>query len=51
MWSQFSSDSDEIESLKVFSKWILDIGDSRLGEINDGEALIEILGDLSESCI
>ncbi|GAU39042.1 hypothetical protein TSUD_59980 [Trifolium subterraneum] len=43
---QFSSDSGENRSLVEFSKWILDIGDGKLGEDNDGEVVIEIPDDI-----
>ena len=41
-----SHDVNNDESLKEFSKWILDISDDKLGEVNDGEALIQIPRDL-----
>jgi hypothetical protein len=43
---QNSSNDNEDCSLREFSKWILDIGDGKLGEVKDGEALIEIPEDL-----
>ena len=43
---QFPSDGIDSECLKVFAKWILDIGDGKLGEDNDGEFVIQIPEDL-----
>ncbi|KAF8051589.1 hypothetical protein N665_1698s0005 [Sinapis alba] len=36
---------EEAKDLKEFSEWILAVGDGRVGEPNDGEALIEIPED------
>jgi hypothetical protein len=43
---QFTSDGCGDESLREFAKWTLDIGDGKLGEVQDGEALVEIPADL-----
>jgi ATP-dependent DNA helicase PIF1 len=43
---QFSNDVEKDKSLNDFSKWILDIGDGKLGESIDGESIIEIPEDL-----
>ncbi|MCH79500.1 ATP-dependent DNA helicase PIF1 [Trifolium medium] len=43
---QFSTDTEENKSLVEFAKWILDVGDGKLGVSDDGEANIEILEDL-----
>jgi hypothetical protein len=43
---QFSNDIEQDKSLVDFAKWILDIGDGKLGESVDGESLIEIPEDL-----
>uniref|UniRef100_A0A1J3DHC5 ATP-dependent DNA helicase n=1 Tax=Noccaea caerulescens TaxID=107243 RepID=A0A1J3DHC5_NOCCA len=40
------SDLSEIESIKVFSEWILKLGDGKLSEPNDGEAVISIPNDM-----
>jgi len=39
-------DSHVNENLAAFAKWILDIGDGKVGEIDDGEAIIEIPTDI-----
>jgi len=41
IWDEGLSDS-EAEDIKEFSKWILAVGDGRIVEPNDGEALIDI---------
>jgi len=46
MHLQFSSDGGENEGLREFARWTLDIGDGKLGVLNDGEALVEIPPDL-----
>ncbi|XP_076911701.1 uncharacterized protein LOC143569754 [Bidens hawaiensis] len=38
--------STEIEQIKLFAQWLLDIGESNVGGTNDGEAQIEIPEDL-----
>jgi ATP-dependent DNA helicase PIF1 len=43
---QFSDDAQENNALIDFGKWILDIGDGKLGESVDGEAIVEIPEDL-----
>ncbi|XP_045823935.1 uncharacterized protein LOC123916509 [Trifolium pratense] len=43
---QFSTVVEENKSLVEFAKWILDIGDGKLGLSNDGEATVEIREDL-----
>lgn len=34
------------DEIKNFSKWILDVGDGKISEPNDGEALIDIRDDM-----
>jgi ATP-dependent DNA helicase PIF1 len=43
---QFSDDIEENKSVREFAKWILDIGDGKLGDSDDGESVIEIPEDL-----
>jgi ATP-dependent DNA helicase PIF1 len=43
---QYSSDVIENQSLALFAKWILDIGDGKIGDYLDGECNIEIPSDL-----
>ncbi|PNY00027.1 ATP-dependent DNA helicase PIF1, partial [Trifolium pratense] len=43
---QFSNDIENNKSMSEFAEWILAIGDGRLGESNDGEAVVEIPEDL-----
>jgi ATP-dependent DNA helicase PIF1 len=43
---QYSSNSIENEQLTVFAQWILDIGDGKIGEAQDGDFIIEIPQDL-----
>jgi ATP-dependent DNA helicase PIF1 len=43
---EFSSDLEENQNLVVFAKWILDIGDGKIGEVEVGEAVVEIPSDL-----
>lgn len=40
------SDPAETESIKEFSEWILKLGDGKLSEPNDGEAVIDIPDDM-----
>lgn len=40
------SDPAEFESIKKFSEWILKLGDGKLSERNDGEAVINIPRDM-----
>jgi len=39
-------DDHENDRLTEFAKWILDIGDGKVGDVNDGEATIEIPPDI-----
>ncbi|XP_024963674.1 uncharacterized protein LOC112503936 [Cynara cardunculus var. scolymus] len=41
-----NSESSEIEQTRDFAKWILDLGEGKVGGDNDGEAVIEIPRDL-----
>ncbi|XP_024995842.1 uncharacterized protein LOC112528991 [Cynara cardunculus var. scolymus] len=41
-----NSESSEIEQIRDFAKWILDLGEGKVGCDNDGEAVIEIPHDL-----
>ncbi|XP_020271697.1 uncharacterized protein LOC109846871 [Asparagus officinalis] len=43
---QSSSSNNKVFELKEFSEWLLSISDDRLGDPNDGEALIEVPNDL-----
>jgi ATP-dependent DNA helicase PIF1 len=43
---QYSMDEVENQNLATFAKWILDIGDGKIGDIVDGEAIVEIPEDL-----
>jgi len=43
---QTGSSSSDVNELKEFSNWILNVGDGNIGENNDGEAEIEILNDM-----
>lgn len=43
---QFSGDADKNQSLRLFAKWILDIGDGKFGIDDDGEAVVDILDDI-----
>lgn len=43
---QFSGDADKNESLRLFAKWTLDIGDGKLGIDDDGEAVVDIPDDV-----
>jgi ATP-dependent DNA helicase PIF1 len=43
---QFSSNSAENDQLQEFAKWILDIGDGKIGIIDDGDCIVEIPHDL-----
>ncbi|XP_010479356.2 PREDICTED: uncharacterized protein LOC104758217 [Camelina sativa] len=40
------SDPAEIKSIKEFSEWILKLGDGKLSQPNNGEAVIDIPGDM-----
>ncbi|XP_024990580.1 uncharacterized protein LOC112524867 [Cynara cardunculus var. scolymus] len=41
-----NSESSEIEQTRDFAKWILDLGEGKVGGDNDGETVIEIPHDL-----
>jgi ATP-dependent DNA helicase PIF1 len=43
---QYSSDCPNSESLALFAKWILDIGDGKAGEFVDGELIVQIPDDI-----
>jgi ATP-dependent DNA helicase PIF1 len=43
---QYSSNQDENENIAAFAKWILDIGDGKIGTIEDGESIVEIPPDI-----
>ncbi|PNX74150.1 ATP-dependent DNA helicase PIF1, partial [Trifolium pratense] len=43
---QYSSIQVENESVINFAKWILDIGDGKIGDIMDGESIVEIPHDI-----
>jgi ATP-dependent DNA helicase PIF1 len=43
---QYSSDVIQNQSLALFAKWILDIGDGKIGDYHDGECVVEIPSDL-----
>jgi ATP-dependent DNA helicase PIF1 len=43
---QFSSNSVENDQLVEFDKWILDIGDWKVGTMEDGDCIVEIPHDL-----
>jgi hypothetical protein len=49
---QFPTNGHEDDSLRLFAKWILDVGDGKLGIDHDGESVIEIPDDicLKNSC-
>ncbi|XP_022038828.1 uncharacterized protein LOC110941494 [Helianthus annuus] len=40
------AESSDMESIREFAKWLLDIGEGKLGDDNDGEAIIQIPDDL-----
>ncbi|XP_057440582.1 uncharacterized protein LOC130732585 [Lotus japonicus] len=35
----------EVEEVKYFAKWVLDVGDGNLGDYNDGESFIKVPGE------
>ncbi|KAK1416261.1 hypothetical protein QVD17_32050 [Tagetes erecta] len=41
-----NSDASNIEETKKFSKWLLDLGEGKVGDPNDGETIIDIPEDL-----
>ncbi|CAJ2661810.1 unnamed protein product [Trifolium pratense] len=43
---QVSSDIEENKSIEDFAKWILNVGDGKLGHSEDGETVIEIPDDI-----
>jgi ATP-dependent DNA helicase PIF1 len=43
---QFSDDSVENKNLREFAKWILDIGDGKIGRVEDGELIVDIPPDI-----
>ncbi|MCH95805.1 ATP-dependent DNA helicase PIF1 [Trifolium medium] len=43
---QVSSKTEENDSIEDFAKWILNVGDGKLGKSEDGETLIEIPDDI-----
>ncbi|XP_045797724.1 uncharacterized protein LOC123891897 [Trifolium pratense] len=43
---QFSLDTTENNLVKDFAKWVLNVGDGKLGQSEDGEALIDIPDDI-----
>ncbi|WJX28646.1 DNA helicase [Trifolium repens] len=43
---QFSDDSVQNEKLREFAKWILDIGDGKIGNGEDAESIVEIPPDI-----
>ncbi|KAJ9551434.1 hypothetical protein OSB04_015479 [Centaurea solstitialis] len=49
---QVGAQNDDSDQTKQFADWILKIGNGTLGEPNDGQAMIEISGDLliNETC-
>ncbi|XP_021991204.1 uncharacterized protein LOC110887959 [Helianthus annuus] len=40
------AESSHMDSIRDFAKWLLDIGEGKLGDDNDGEAIIQIPDDL-----
>ncbi|XP_052623866.1 uncharacterized protein LOC128129287 [Lactuca sativa] len=42
----FGSDQSDIEKIRDFAKWPLEIGEGKLGGINDGETVIDIPDDI-----
>jgi len=46
MHLQFGMDSSSASELNSFSQWILDIGDEKISESNDGYVIIEIPQEL-----
>jgi ATP-dependent DNA helicase PIF1 len=43
---QYSSNQQENEKIATFAKWILDIGDGKIGSVEDGESVVEIPPDI-----
>ncbi|CAJ2641331.1 unnamed protein product [Trifolium pratense] len=48
---QYSSDPVENENLAIFAKWLLDIGDGKIGVFEDGDMIVEIPPDILVPCI
>ncbi|MCI25296.1 ATP-dependent DNA helicase PIF1 [Trifolium medium] len=44
---QYSNNSVENECLNEFAKWILDIGDGKIGRVEDAESIVEIPADIA----
>jgi ATP-dependent DNA helicase PIF1 len=42
---QYSSNQNDNENLADFARWILDIGDGKIGHIEDGQSIVEIPAD------
>ncbi|XP_035845652.1 uncharacterized protein LOC110934133 [Helianthus annuus] len=40
------AESSNMESIREFAKWLIDIGDGNVGDDNDGDTIIEIRDDL-----
>ncbi|KAI3769882.1 hypothetical protein L6452_00996 [Arctium lappa] len=38
--------ASDIEQTRIFANWILDLGEGKVGSVNDGEAIIDIPDDL-----
>jgi ATP-dependent DNA helicase PIF1 len=43
---QYSSNQQENADISTFAKWILDIGDGKIGRVDDGESIVEIPPDI-----
>ncbi|KAJ9567832.1 hypothetical protein OSB04_003798 [Centaurea solstitialis] len=40
------SQASDIEQTRIFANWLLDLGEGKVGSVNDGEAIIDIPNDL-----
>ncbi|KAI3745925.1 hypothetical protein L6452_08337 [Arctium lappa] len=40
------SQASDIEQAKIFANWLLDLGEGKVGSVNDGEVIIDIPDDL-----
>ncbi|KAJ9541777.1 hypothetical protein OSB04_028283 [Centaurea solstitialis] len=40
------SQTSDIEQTRIFANWLLDLGECKVGSVNDGEAIIDIPNDL-----
>ncbi|KAI3747207.1 hypothetical protein L6452_09658 [Arctium lappa] len=40
------SQASDIEQTRIFANWLLDLGEGKVGSVNDGEAIIDIPDDL-----